>query len=125
MRSSSAVASRPVVISMAKFSVWPASANVDPPLPRRFERYTLLKRLARGGMGEVLLASTGGIEPPAGTAFVRPDLLCEIEFTEMSADGVFRHPSYKGLVAREEPDGVDGGSRRTRAGRPSRGTARR
>lgn len=32
------------------------------PLPRRFERYTLLKRLARGGMGEVLLAATGGIE---------------------------------------------------------------
>ena len=31
-------------------------------LPRRFERYTLLKRLARGGMGEVLLASSGGIE---------------------------------------------------------------
>jgi eukaryotic-like serine/threonine-protein kinase len=40
----------------------PASAAQEPPLPRRFERYTLLKRLARGGMGEVLLASTGGIE---------------------------------------------------------------
>lgn len=31
-------------------------------LPRRFGRLTLLKRLARGGMGEVYLASTGGIE---------------------------------------------------------------
>jgi eukaryotic-like serine/threonine-protein kinase len=39
----------------------PAMA-AEAPLPRRFERYTLLKRLARGGMGEVLLASTGGIE---------------------------------------------------------------
>jgi eukaryotic-like serine/threonine-protein kinase len=39
----------------------PAS-TAEPPLPRRFERYTLLKRLARGGMGEVLLASSGGIE---------------------------------------------------------------
>lgn len=39
----------------------PASA-AEPPLPRRFERYTLLKRLARGGMGEVLLASSGAIE---------------------------------------------------------------
>ncbi len=38
------------------------AANAEPPLPRRFERYTLLKRLARGGMGEVLLASSGGIE---------------------------------------------------------------
>jgi serine/threonine-protein kinase len=36
--------------------------NAEPPLPRRFERYTLLKRLARGGMGEVLLAASGGIE---------------------------------------------------------------
>jgi serine/threonine-protein kinase len=34
----------------------------DLPLPRRFERYILLKRLARGGMGEVLLAASGGIE---------------------------------------------------------------
>lgn len=39
----------------------PASA-AEPPLPRRFERYTLLKRLARGGMGEVLLASSGAID---------------------------------------------------------------
>ncbi|HEY2409367.1 MAG TPA: protein kinase [Polyangiaceae bacterium] len=31
-------------------------------LPRRFERYTLLKRIARGGMGEVFLATNGGIE---------------------------------------------------------------
>lgn len=40
----------------------PAPAASEPPLPRRFERYTLLKRLARGGMGEVLLAASGGIE---------------------------------------------------------------
>ena len=31
-------------------------------LPRRFERYTLLKRIARGGMGEVFLATAGGFE---------------------------------------------------------------
>ena len=31
-------------------------------LPRRFARYTLLKRIARGGMGEVYLATAGGIE---------------------------------------------------------------
>src|SRR3954465_15446017 len=31
-------------------------------LPRRFERYPLLKRIARGGMGEVFLATAGGIE---------------------------------------------------------------
>ena len=31
-------------------------------LPRLFERRLLLRQLARGGMGEVFLASTGGIE---------------------------------------------------------------
>ncbi|AKT41424.1 serine/threonine-protein kinase [Chondromyces crocatus] len=31
-------------------------------LPRRFGRYLLLRRLARGGMGEVFLASTAGFE---------------------------------------------------------------
>ncbi|HMJ10524.1 MAG TPA: protein kinase [Polyangiaceae bacterium] len=31
-------------------------------LPRHFERWTLMKQIARGGMGEVFLATTGGIE---------------------------------------------------------------
>lgn len=31
-------------------------------LPRRFGRYTLLRRIAKGGMGEVLLAATMGLE---------------------------------------------------------------
>jgi eukaryotic-like serine/threonine-protein kinase len=31
-------------------------------LPRPFERFTLLRRVARGGMGEVYLAANGGIE---------------------------------------------------------------
>jgi serine/threonine-protein kinase len=31
-------------------------------LPRIFERFTLLRRIARGGMGEVFLATAGGIE---------------------------------------------------------------
>jgi eukaryotic-like serine/threonine-protein kinase len=37
-------------------------ARDDDALPRRFERYTLLKRIARGGMGEVYLGTAGGIE---------------------------------------------------------------
>ncbi len=77
-----------------------------------------------------LAESTGGLAPPNGTAFVRPDLACEIEFTEMSPDGVFRHPSYKGLVARaedgEEPGARDGAApgarRRGRTGGSADGT---
>src|SRR4051812_24714422 len=34
----------------------------DPTLPRAFERYTLLKCVAKGGMGEVYLAALGTIE---------------------------------------------------------------
>ena len=37
-------------------------ARDEEALPRRFERYTLLKRIARGGMGEVYLGTAGGIE---------------------------------------------------------------
>ncbi|MEO6603570.1 MAG: protein kinase [Polyangiaceae bacterium] len=37
-------------------------ARDDDALPRAFERYTLLKRIARGGMGEVYLGTAGGIE---------------------------------------------------------------
>lgn len=34
----------------------------EAPLPRKFGRLTLLKPIARGGMGEVFLATSGGIE---------------------------------------------------------------
>jgi serine/threonine protein kinase len=39
-----------------------ATPAQDTDLPRRFGRLTLLKHLARGGMGEVYLATSGGIE---------------------------------------------------------------
>ncbi len=43
-------------------SLAPLAPAAEEQLPRRFGRLTLLRRLARGGMGEVYLASTGGIE---------------------------------------------------------------
>jgi len=38
------------------------NADESAGLPRSFERFTLLRRIARGGMGEVFLATAGGIE---------------------------------------------------------------
>jgi serine/threonine protein kinase len=40
----------------------PAEPDIDADLPRKFGRLTLLRTIARGGMGEVFLATAGGIE---------------------------------------------------------------
>jgi len=29
--------------------------------------------------------------------WVKPELVCEVEFTERTSDGELRHPSFKGL----------------------------
>lgn len=55
----------------------------DEPLPRQFGRLTLLKRLARGGMGEVFLAATRGIEGaerPCVVKAIRPEHLEDKSF---------------------------------------------
>jgi bifunctional non-homologous end joining protein LigD len=41
-----------------------------------------------------------GPQPPKGAVFVEPDSVAEVDFTEWTADGMMRHPSYKGM--REE-----------------------
>ncbi len=43
-----------------------------------------------------------GERPPRGAVFVEPELVVEIEFSEWTAAGSLRHPSYKGL--REDKD---------------------
>jgi len=35
--------------------------------------------------------------PHAEAVWIRPELVCEVEYTEMTADGVMRHPSFKGM----------------------------
>jgi bifunctional non-homologous end joining protein LigD len=47
-----------------------------------------------------------GRRPPAGTRFVRPELVAEIEFTEWTRDGMLRHPSYHGLRDDKSPTDV-------------------
>ncbi len=43
-----------------------------------------------------------GERPPRGALFVEPTLVAEVEFSEWTAAGSLRHPSYKGL--REDKD---------------------
>ena len=38
-----------------------------------------------------------GAQPPRGGHFVRPELVCEVEFEEWTRDGLLRHSAYKGL----------------------------
>ena len=76
---------------------------------RELERLSgLLEALARGG------TPFTGRQPPKGSHFVEPELVCEVEFSEWTHAGTLRQPSYKGLrddkpadeVVRERVDEV-------------------
>lgn len=41
--------------------------------------------------------------PRAKAVWLKPELVCEVTFTEMTEDGVFRHPSFKGLRSDKNP----------------------
>ena len=41
--------------------------------------------------------------PPRGARWVRPDLVCTVEYTEVTEGGQLRAPSYKGMVADADP----------------------
>ena len=49
--------------------------------------------------------------PPAGVLgrrahWVKPSLVCDVEFTEWTTDGKIRHPSFQGLRADKKPRGL-------------------
>jgi bifunctional non-homologous end joining protein LigD len=46
----------------------------------------------------------GPPNPPRGSIFVAPKLVCEVEFVEWTRDGVLRAPSYKGLRDDQPPE---------------------
>lgn len=90
---------------------------------RELERLAaLLEPLARGS------TPFHGRQPPRGSHFVKPDLVCEVEFSEWTHAGTLRQPSYKGLrddkraeeVVRERSTVVSGGGP---AGPPPAGAA--
>jgi bifunctional non-homologous end joining protein LigD len=46
-------------------------------------------------------------DPPTATAvWLKPKLLCEVSFREMTEDGVMRHPSFEGLREDKDPKEV-------------------
>ncbi len=46
-------------------------------------------------------------DPPGAKAvWLKPKLICEVSFTEMTSDGVMRHPSYEGLRIDKKPESV-------------------
>jgi bifunctional non-homologous end joining protein LigD len=55
--------------------------------------------------------AAGEVRPPKGSHFVRPELVCEVAFSEWTGDGQLRHPTFQGLredkgareVVRERP----------------------
>src|SRR4030095_13394313 len=43
--------------------------------------------------------------PKAQATWLKPELVCEVSYTEMTSDGVMRHPSFEGL--REDKKATD------------------
>jgi bifunctional non-homologous end joining protein LigD len=47
-----------------------------------------------------------GPKPPKGAQFVEPRLVAEVEFREMTGEGMLRHPAYKGMREDKAADEV-------------------
>lgn len=46
-------------------------------------------------------------DPPHATAtWLKPELVCEVSFAEMTSDGVMRHPSFEGMRVDKKPKDV-------------------
>ena len=44
--------------------------------------------------------------PKAEVNWVRPELVCEVSYTELTADGIMRHPSFEGLRIDKDPEEI-------------------
>ena len=64
-----------------------------------FGEAALVELAALLGPDERPTSPFSGRQPPKGAVFVEPRHVAEVEFTEWTAEGLLRHPSYKGLRA--------------------------
>ena len=60
----------------------------------------LTRRLAKIEVDE---PRAEGVPRIAGARWVRPELVCQVRFTEWTRDGVLRHPSFEGLREDKPP----------------------
>lgn len=67
-------------------------------------REALQKKLARIERQSSPFSTTP--KPNAPVHWVRPELVCEMEFSEWTSDGSMRHPQFKGLRPDKEPKDV-------------------
>jgi serine/threonine-protein kinase len=103
-----------VVRATAKTAKGVEAMEPDTDLPRKFGRLTLLRTIARGGMGEVFLATAGGIEGaerPCVVKIIRrehaadPSFLARF-FDEARIQAQLDHPGVaRVLEASTEPSG--------------------
>ena len=68
-----------------------------------FDEAALVELAGLLGPDERPTSPFSGRQPPKGAVFVEPRHVAEIEFTEWTAEGLLRHPSYKGLRDDKEP----------------------
>ena len=52
------------------------------------------------------LPVSGPIHPMPKPIWLKPKLICEVSFTEMTSDGVMRHPSFEGMRSDKNPETV-------------------
>ena len=46
------------------------------------------------------------IKPPPATTWIKPELVCNVKFTEKTSDGILRHPVFLGLRVDKKPGEV-------------------
>jgi bifunctional non-homologous end joining protein LigD len=46
------------------------------------------------------------VKPPPSTTWIKPNLVCNVKFTEKTSEGILRHPVFLGLRVDKNPDEI-------------------